>query len=290
MRYAFTGLLFVGVIGCAGSDASCAEDADCEGALICEAEACVPGCADAAACDDLDACNGVEDCVEGRCEAGTPPSCDDGVACTTDACVSPGGSCESTPNHDLCDPSDACVAGAGCTPRCTVDADCDDGVYCTGAETCPAGVCVPGVPADCDDGIACTVDACDAMTDACSSVADDAACEPTEICSPLLDCVTFPPPVGLMGCTSAEGVVSGDCWTVCRADATSAWISSATNGTYSAVSICQALGYSSVDAYGGTCGTTCGYCGTSGREFYDGVSGCSAPDTLCVTVNWRCVS
>lgn len=289
MRCFVVSLLFFGLVGCAGSDESCAEDGDCEGTLICEAESCVAGCADAAACDDLDACTGVEDCVAGRCEAGAPPSCDDGVACTVDACVSPTGTCENAPSDDLCDPSDACVVAAGCTPRCTIDADCDDGVFCTGVETCPAGVCDPGVPPDCDDGIACTVDACDSMSDACGSVADDMACEPTEICSETWDCVTFPPPVGLMGCTSDEGVVNGDCWTICRADSASAWVSSATSGTYNAASICQLLGYGSVDAHGGTCGMICGYCGTAGREHYDGSSGCSPPETLCSTVNWRCV-
>ncbi|NIS35481.1 MAG: hypothetical protein GWO04_38545, partial [Actinobacteria bacterium] len=49
---------------------------------------------------------------------------------------------------------------------CTVDADCDDGVFCNGAETCTAGACAPGTAPSCDDGVACTVDTCDSVTDA----------------------------------------------------------------------------------------------------------------------------
>ncbi len=65
--------------------------------------------------------------------------------------------------------------------ECAVDADCDDGAYCNGAETCSAGgdCVVPTAPcpaqlcdeatdtcadcaadADCSDGLACTVDTC----------------------------------------------------------------------------------------------------------------------------------
>ena len=45
---------------------------------------------------------------------------------------------------------------------CSSDADCDDGLFCNGAETCDTGTgeCLPGTPVDCDDGVGCTVDAC----------------------------------------------------------------------------------------------------------------------------------
>lgn len=55
---------------------------------------------------------------------------------------------------------------------CTTDPQCDDGLYCNGAETCVAGACIPGTAVNCDDGVACSVDACNESTDSC----DHAAC------------------------------------------------------------------------------------------------------------------
>ena len=63
-------------------------------------------------------------------------------------------------------------------PACSVDGDCDDGLFCNGAETCSAGTCQPGTPITCpDDGIGCTADACDEATDACVSTPDDGLCQ-----------------------------------------------------------------------------------------------------------------
>lgn len=95
-------------------------------------------------------------------------------------------------------------------------------------------------------------------------------------------------------------------WIVCRADSDSAWIASydsgmdiqkgdpllPTNkpgGRYDAIKICQELGYASADAFGGTCGTVCGYCEEhfGGTEQYDGGGG-SLSD-LGSTVHWKCV-
>lgn len=85
-------------------------------------------------------------------------------------------------------------------------------------------------------------------------------------------------------------------WIVCRADANNAWISANYIGTYYALSICQYLGYSSITAYGGTCGTVCGFCGNGGSGcgtgsnagyYFDGGNGCAYP-TMCNTVHWVC--
>lgn len=102
----------------------------------------------------------------------------------------------------------------GDLPPCSDDADCDDGVFCNGAEVCDAGSCQPGADpcpgqvcgeeselcldcltdADCDDGVGCTVDTCDPVTTTCSQVPDDGLCDDgflcngTETCDAMLDC------------------------------------------------------------------------------------------------------
>ena len=52
-------------------------------------------------------------------------------------------------------------------PECASNADCDDGLFCNGAETCTAGRCMAASVA-CDDGIACTRDACDESMRQCA--------------------------------------------------------------------------------------------------------------------------
>ncbi len=130
-------------------------------------------CMDDLACDDFLPCNGVETCEGGECAPGVAVVCDDGVACTVDACD------ENTAE---------CFAVA-------VDANCDDGSFCNGAESCDAVLdCQPGTDIACDDGIACTTDSCDEGTDACAFEPDDSNCDDgafctgVETCNPLLGC------------------------------------------------------------------------------------------------------
>jgi len=85
------------------------------------------------------------------------------------------------------------VCCAGICESCCVDTDCDDGLFCNGAETCVAGSCTAGadpclpgltcieetdacgcnVDADCDDGVfcngveTCASGACQSGTDPC---------------------------------------------------------------------------------------------------------------------------
>jgi len=78
---------------------------------------------------------------------------------------------------------------------CTVNADCDDDLFCNGAETCLDNVCQAGTPPDCDDGVDCTVDSCNEDTDACDNTPDDGECDDglfcngAETCDAILDCV-----------------------------------------------------------------------------------------------------
>ncbi|MGD2110002.1 MAG: dockerin type I domain-containing protein [Phycisphaerae bacterium] len=118
-------------------------DSLCEDGNPCTDDVCEVdlGCAfvpnDANDCADLVFCNGVEHCVSGVCEPGTPPSCDDGVACTLDSC-------------DVV--TDACRFD----PQDTV---CDDGAYCNGVEACDVDLgCVAG-DEPCGPGLICDEDA-----------------------------------------------------------------------------------------------------------------------------------
>lgn len=53
-------------------------------------------------------------------------------------------------------------------PKCTVNADCDDGLYCNGIETCSAGVCQSGVLIDCSNlSDQCNSGVCDETADSC---------------------------------------------------------------------------------------------------------------------------
>jgi hypothetical protein len=81
-----------------------------------------------------------------------------------------------------------------CSAGCSVDADCDDSLYCNGAETCNAGTCNAGTAPVCDDGVACTTDSCNEGTDSCDATPSDAACDNgvfcdgTETCDAVLGC------------------------------------------------------------------------------------------------------
>jgi hypothetical protein len=86
------------------------------------------------------------------------------------------------------------------TPGCSGDPDCDDGAFCNGAETCPAGTCQPGTPPSVDDGVSCTVDSCDEASDTIVNTPDDGQCDNglfcdgAETCDPALDCQPGTPP------------------------------------------------------------------------------------------------
>src|SRR5438552_2145020 len=53
---------------------------------------------------------------------------------------------------------------------CNENADCDDGAYCTGEETCVNHACLAGTPVTCDDGIPCTNDVCVEAARECRSL------------------------------------------------------------------------------------------------------------------------
>ncbi|MCP3910361.1 MAG: hypothetical protein GY713_05360, partial [Actinomycetia bacterium] len=100
--------------GCS-SDPECSDNNVCNGIETCDIPSgtCQPGTP--LTCDDNLFCTGVESCdpVLG-CQAGTPPDCDDGVGCTVDSCNEGTDMCDNLPD----------------------DASCEDGMFCTGVETC----------------------------------------------------------------------------------------------------------------------------------------------------------
>lgn len=49
---------------------------------------------------------------------------------------------------------------------CSTDAECDDGLFCNGVESC-TDFCVPGEPPVCDDGNPDTIDTCNEGLDSC---------------------------------------------------------------------------------------------------------------------------
>ena len=82
-------------------------------------------------------------------------------------------------------PSLPALAAGGCS----VDADCDDGLFCNGVESCGVGgVCTQGLPVDCFDGVGCTADACNEFLDTCTHIAVDAVCDDGAFCNGVEQC------------------------------------------------------------------------------------------------------
>jgi len=71
------------------------------------------------------------------------------------------------------------VGAAGCVTQ----ADCDDGVFCNGAEICdPVLDCQPGTPVVVNDGVACTDDSCDEVANAVVNAVNNANCDNGQFC------------------------------------------------------------------------------------------------------------
>jgi len=161
----------------------------CEVPLVCDegADACV-GCINDADCSNGLFCDGVETCNAGNCEAGTPPTVDDGVGCTDDSCD---------------EASDAIVNAVN-------NANCDNGLFCDGSETCDAVLdCQAGTAPTVDDGVSCTDDSCDEAGDVVVNAVNNANCDNglfcdgSETCDAVLDCQagTSPPADDGVACT-----------------------------------------------------------------------------------------
>lgn len=110
------------------------------------------------------------------------------------------------------------VVSLGAGNECTSSTECDDGLFCNGAEACVGGRCTKRRPA-CDDLIGCTDDACDEATDRCLNTPDiyvcldSTLCDGQEICVPGQGCVSpgpYPCAAGLV-CSNAESACVPAC-------------------------------------------------------------------------------
>jgi hypothetical protein len=110
------------------------------------------------------------------------------------------------------------ICPTGPPPACQGDGDCDDGLFCNGAETCNlgTGACEAGTAPDCGDGVGCTNDSCNEATDGCDNVPDDGLCanglfcDGDEVCSPAAGCQDGPDPCsGGQTCNEAGDVCEG---------------------------------------------------------------------------------
>lgn len=191
--------------------------------------ACKSACTEDADCDDGMFCNGVESCdVEsGLCVAlsSCPPFLD-GCVIRGGLCDEATDSCLDQPNHGDCDDglfcngvescdvaTGSCVALSSCPPfqdGCVTrgglcdeatdtcmdvanDAECDDGLFCNGVESCDIvtggcvalGSCPPQMPVGCvRPGFIC-----DESTDSCLDELDDAKCPTGDTCQPDGSCL-----------------------------------------------------------------------------------------------------
>jgi|GEM_PF-798947 len=167
-------------------------------------------------CGQLQAC-----CLsDGTCQSSDALCCNEsggspqgiGSSCAeAQACCLPSGSCQLVAPA-CCSARHGSIRGAGsvCTAHiceCNVDADCNNGLYCDGVETCNlstgcqagSAVCTDEAKphcdeaddacvecttdAHCDDGVSCTVDACNPDTLRCSNVSSDSACDDGDFCN-----------------------------------------------------------------------------------------------------------
>ncbi|MFQ5876438.1 MAG: hypothetical protein ACE5JH_01915 [Acidobacteriota bacterium] len=110
----------------------------------------------------------------------------------------PGANCDDGLDNDCDGVRDAedpdCLASG-----CASDADCDDGLFCNGGETCEAGTgrCLAGIPPAVDDAIDCTVDFCEEDLDAIVHSPSDARCDDGLFCN------------GAEICDAASGCTAG---------------------------------------------------------------------------------
>ena len=172
------------------------DDTRCDDHVDCTRDRCdedTGACVNAAAdtlCDDGSFCDGAETCdALAGCRLGTEPDCSDANDCTDDGCDDTSGACVHSPHFaKKCSDGEGFCNASGQCSECLSDADCDDHLFCNGAETCTNERCRPGTPPSPSDGIPCTADACDEQTDGFTHVPDDGLCDDGKFCTGVEHC------------------------------------------------------------------------------------------------------
>ena len=172
-----------------------ADQADADGNGIGDACDVPPDPCEGLVCDDGLFCNGVETCVSGICQAGSPVNCDDGVSCTVDTCNEDTDTCVNTPDDAVCADGDLCTDDI-CDPvlscsnppiTCPPGEQCD---YVTGQCVIPPDPCAD-LGGDTDgDGVCDDLDNCPSFTNQDQADSDgdgfgDACDVPQIVISPL---------------------------------------------------------------------------------------------------------
>lgn len=157
---------------------------------------------------------------------------------------------------------------------CTDDADCDDGSYCTGVESCVAGTCFAGTAVSCNDGFSCTTDSCNEASDGCVFTPQHTACNDGKACT--VD--TCNPALGVAGtgclfdaaamqgktCSDGNACTSGD---VCNAGVCAGTAIPGCIVPVCGDKICSGL------SFGETCKTCAGDCACLGKNCRNGCCG-----------------
>ena len=135
----------------------------CDDGNLADGDCCSATCQfETGSCDDSLFCTTGETCSAGLCGGGSAVTGDDGVPCTDDSCDEAG---------------DVIVNAVN-------DANCDDGAFCNGAETCHAATgCQAGSAPIISDGVSCTDDSCDEVGDVVVNTADDLNCDDGDACT-----------------------------------------------------------------------------------------------------------
>ena len=176
--------------GCTDTS-DCTMDSDCDDGVACTVDGCGFGgvCSNSpqdGLCGVGETCDAMAGCMAGT-GCMSDAECDDMIACTVDTC-GVGATCQHMAVDGLCSMGETCNASIGCQRPCATDAECQDGDFCNGAETCMMEFgCMPAAaPRTCNDSDPCTIDACDNMAGLCTFTCDPSM--PACGCAPTADC------------------------------------------------------------------------------------------------------
>jgi hypothetical protein len=165
---------------------ACDDGSVCTTPDSCQAGVCLPGetinCGNGIYCDGIETCDSISGCVPGKVL-----NVDDGVACTTDVCDEALDQILHTLDDAKCSDPILCTQDICTEVGCAfepVDANCDNGLFCDGVESCDVALgCVTTQEPVVDDGIECTIDACDEDLDAVVHATNDNACKDLVLCT-----------------------------------------------------------------------------------------------------------